>query len=114
MEREQISTVVRENVFLRFLLNANVTQSSLLLKNLTRSQVNAVSEVFLNILHSSELSKESLEVLRKYKNLIRRVGERTSSYLNRRRAIARHPQLVQRILLQVESIISPFTNSEDE
>ena len=118
MENEEIPTttsaVEKEALFLRFLLNASVTQSSLLLKTLTRSQVNAVSEIFFNILHSPELSVESLAALKRYKYIIRRVANRTAGYIARRKAIAQYPQVVQRILLQVENIISPLASDQDE
>lgn len=112
MENFPPSAAEGERDFLRFILNTNVRQSTWLLKNLSRSQTDAVSEIFLNILHSDQLSSELLDGVKHYKGLIRRVGDTSSDYINRRTHISKHPRTVLKILLQFESILP--LSSEDE
>jgi len=112
MENFRPGAVERERDFLRFILNTNLRQSTWLLKNLSRSQTDAVSEIFLNILHSDRLSSELLDGVKQYRSLIRRVGDTNSGYIHRRTDISKHPRTVLKILLQFESILP--LSSEDE
>ena len=109
---ENFSSVEKEIDFLRFILSGNQSQSTLLLRHITRSQTDAVSEVFLNLLHSEVLPQEVVEALKPYKTTIRKVGDSTSSYLIRRLAITKHTPSVYKVLLQVENIL-PFTGRDE-
>lgn len=112
MENFPPSAAEGERDFLRFILNTNVRQSTWLLKNLSRSQTDAVSEIFLNILHSDQLSSNLLDGVKQYRSLIRRVGDTSSGYIDRRTNISKHPRTVLKILLQFESILP--LSSKDE
>lgn len=108
MDNVPSNAVEREREFLRFILTAKEAQCTLLLRTLTRSQTNAISEIFLNILHSETVKPELLESVKRYRNLIRTVGSVTNSYKVRKGAISRHPRIVLKILLQLENIL-PFS-----
>lgn len=99
------SAVERESDFLHFVRIANPKQSTFLLRNLTPSQTNAISEICYNILYSEDLEKKLIEALKRHRNLIRTLGDRNSSVNVRRRAVAEHPRIVLKILQRVESAL---------
>ncbi len=102
----EISFTEKESDFLRFLLTAsNTSQSVLLIKNTTASQTNAFGEICMNILYSEDLDKELLESLRKYKGLVRQLGDRTVSLNARRQLIREHPKKLLNILKLTENIL---------
>lgn len=102
---ENTGAAERESDFLRFILVASDIQSTLLLKNLTRAQTNAISEICFNILHSEHIEQEVLVGLKRHANLIRRLGERNSGVDVRRRIIKERPQIILNIIRQVESML---------
>lgn len=106
MENSSSSAVEREREYLRFILVGKRIQSLLLLRNITLSQTNAVSEIFLNILHSEEIEEQTVKSLERHRILIRKIGQAsTNSNTERRKLIQRHSKVVLKILLQVESIL---------
>jgi len=98
------SAVQKEVEFLRFLLVANHSQGTCLLKIITASQTNAISEVFFNILFSQDVGDLSKE-LKNHKVLIREIGDKDSGVRRRRNHIVAHTRAVWKILQLVESII---------
>lgn len=107
MEPLGVSAVEKELEFIRFLLTATKVQALLLLQHLTNQQVNAISEIFLNVLFSESIDPELISGLRKHKLLLRKVGDRKKGVIARRRDISKHAATVLRILYQVESILPP-------
>ncbi len=102
----EISFCEKESDFLRFLLTASSTsQSLLLLKNPTASQTNAFGELCVNLLYSQDLDKELVQSLRKYKDLIRHLGDKKARLKTRRQLIRQHPKKVLNILKLTESIL---------
>ena len=102
---EEVSTVEKEGDFFRFLLTTSRAQGTVLLKNLTPRQVDAVGEVFENILYSNELDPELLKSLKKQKHILRKAGERKASVRKRKAVIKLHPLAVLKILKRVEDIL---------
>ena len=101
----KVSLVETESDFFRFLLNASHKQAILLLKNLTERQTNSIGEVFQNILYSEEIAQDLVRSLKKQKNIVRKVGEKSSSVRKRKSVITKHPLTVLRILKHVEDIL---------
>ena len=104
-EPTEVGVVQTEGDFFRFLFTTSRAQGVVLLKNLTPRQVNAVGEVFQNILYSEELDPELLKSLKKQKHILRKAGERTASLRKRKTVIKLHPLAVLKILKRVEDII---------
>ena len=107
---EQQSFAEREGEFLNFLLVAGTTQVLLLLKKLTKSQVNAFSEIAYNILHT-EIDGALVGQLKKHSHLLRHLGDRKASIASRRSLIVRHPLNVIKILRLVECLL-PYDVAE--
>ena len=100
------SFVLKEVEFVNFLLTAPLHQCMVILKSLSKSQVNALSEVAHNVLYNSEeVDEELIKELSSYASLLRKVGDRSSSLLTRRRIIARNAKKVIKVLHMVEQIL---------
>lgn len=100
-----VSALEKEGDFVRFLLSSTPRQSSLLLKNLSLSQLNAICEVFHNLLYSEDIETEILDAVKRYKKLIRSLGDKSSSVKLRRKTIATHPLVVVKVLREIEPIL---------
>lgn len=108
-EPTEVSVVETEGDFFRFLLTTSRAQGVVLLKNLTPRQVDAVGEVFQNILYSEELDPNLLKTLKKQKHILRKAGDRKASVRRRKAAIKLHPLAVLKILKRVEDILPMST-----
>ncbi len=105
MESTAVSFIERELEFIRFLLVSNKQQAALLLKHPTPQQVNAIGEIFYNVLYSEDLDQELLCGLKRHRALIRRIGDRQRTLGDRKKDIAKHSSAVLRILHIVEVIL---------
>ena len=105
LEPPTVSSVLKEREFLEFLLVSNLRQATLLLRNITPSQTDCISEIFQNILHGEDLDPALLEGLKRHKVLIRSIGDDSQGLTASRSAIVRHPPAVLKILRLVESIL---------
>ena len=108
-EPAEASIVETEGDFFRFLLSTSNAQGVVLLKSLTPRQVNAVGEIFQNILYSEELDPELLKSLKKQKHILRKAGERKASVRKRKTVIKLHPLAVLKILKRVQDILPMST-----
>jgi hypothetical protein len=102
-----IDYAVIEEDFFRFLQTAKVAQSLLLLRNVTTSQVEAISEICFNISGGSEVveNQELLTDLKQFKHVIRKLSDNDLRIAERRSVINRHPQIVLKIIQKAESIL---------
>ncbi len=102
-----IDYAVIEGDFFRFLQSAKVAQCLLLLRNVTTSQVDAISEVCFNIVRGSEVleNEELLKVLKRFKHVIRKLSDNDLRITERRSIITRHPQTVLKIIQNAESLL---------
>ncbi len=99
--------VEKESDFLHFILSAKPTQSLLLLRNPTISQVDTISEICINIIHGTEVAEnpEILEDLKPFKNLIRKLGDVKSGVSEKRTIICKHPQSILKIIQKIELLL---------
>ena len=111
MEASQ-SFAEREGEFLNFLLVASTQQTQLMLKKLTKSQVNAFSEIAYNILHDKQIEGTLLDQLKSHARLIRVLGDRQTTLATRRSLIARHTGKVIKILRLVECLLPNYDVAE--
>lgn len=98
------SQLLAQESTIRFLLsNDSKPQALHVLKTLTDKQTKSISEIFLNVLKGN-FKGESVGKIKKYSNLIRRVG--TQTYPNRKR----------KLVIQEESgkVLSILKNLKEE
>jgi hypothetical protein len=106
-EQSVTDCVEIESDFLHFLLSAKTSQSQLLLRNVTISQVDAISEICANIIHGTEVvdNPELLQELKPHKNLIRKLADEKSRVSEKRLIINKHPLSVLKIIQRIESLL---------
>jgi len=87
----------KQLAFLKFLPQASTQQVHLLLAHTTTEQLNAIGEVAYNVLYGSV----DVGGLKRHRNVIRILGDKTAA-IHRRKAIAReHPNLVVKLIQAV-------------
>ena len=93
-----------EKVFLRFMLEATARQAKLILKEVTPSQLQAIGEVCLNLMHGS-ITDDLLRDLKPFRELIRQLADKSLSTKRRKQiAVKQSKQMVQ-VLTLVQGIL---------
>ena len=82
--------------FLRFILNADEKQARLILKDLTKQQVDLVGEIVKNILIQPHAGKASKYLARKY--YLRDISDRKKSAKFRKSLVTKHRKILWTIL----------------
>lgn len=94
-------------IYLQLLLESNSPkQRKALLNTITLDQVKALSEIAHNLIRGIiPISTQALNQLRKHRTLIRLLGDRKKSYINKKQAIKKRPSGILSLLKVVSSSI---------
>jgi hypothetical protein len=87
----------KQRAFLTFLPQASKRQLKLLLKTITREQLNAIGEVSYNVLYGNIAVGE----LKHRKQLIRTLGDKRTPHYQRKELVCKHPKLVVELIQTV-------------
>lgn len=88
----------QEKHFLKFLLNTNEKQQKLLIKHITKSQMDAIVEIVFNALNGNlPLSTDNKKKLKRYRHVIRQLVSKGLSRSRRKKILIKY--IKQSILL---------------
>lgn len=74
------SAVRQQRHFLEFLLQSNPAQRKLILRSITRDQLNVLGEIAANVIHSVILlNPEEKKALKKYKSVLLVLGDKKTA-----------------------------------
>ena len=93
-----------ERTFLRFLIEASPQQAKAILKLITPKQLTALSETCFNLTHAV-LDPQLITDLKKYRTLIRQLGDKNIPAKRRAKLAAKHYKKITSILQIAESIL---------
>ena len=90
------------SVFLKFLFQASTKQRAAILSNLTKAQINVLSEVALNIYKGVFPNKQKyVNSLKPYKAVIYQLGSKLVGVRRKKQLLSRHKKLITNLLRPV-------------
>lgn len=90
------------SVFLKFLFQASTKQRAAILSNLTKAQINVLSEVALNIYKGVFPNKKKyIKSLKPYKSIVYQLGTKSVGVRKKKQLLIRHNKLIPNLLRPV-------------
>ena len=93
-----------EKVFLRFMLEATARQTKLILQEITPTQLQAIGEVCLNLMHGS-ITEDLLRDLKPFRGLIRQLADKSLSTKRRKQITVKQSKQLVQVLILVQGIL---------
>ena len=91
--------IKKEKHFLLFLVNADKTQTKLILKIMTKSQFEAVTSILYNILHGTfNIKREIVEGVRSYRKQLHVIVDKKIGASKRKTLMIRRAQEIVKLL----------------
>ena len=83
-------SVTREKYFLQFLVNADKTQTKLIIRIMNKAQMEAVSAIVYNIIHGTfKVKRETVDGVRVYRNQLYKIVDKKTAYIKRKELMIR-------------------------
>lgn len=88
--------------FIKFLHDSSVGQRKVILSNLTKEQINLLSEIALNILRGVFPHKNKyVKTLKPYRLIIARLAHRSESKVQKKKLLLSHIKIIPKLLKPV-------------
>lgn len=97
--------------FLISLTEIESKQAKLILKTISKPEINSISEIFLNILQKTlSISKELKSQFNSHKTTILKLVDRRTPLTTRKKLMIKHHALLLKTLKAVRNQLHPFTH----